>query len=398
VKIRKYMVESIKDAIEKIREELGPDAVILHSRRVSESGSATGRGMFEVTAAIEDGTAGEPGPAAVDSPRPIGQTVGEAFRNVPEIAERDDRGSVDFLISDDDAEGPVSHRPAPMKRVAGTGARGRPGKPGVLPEISMKLSEVHESMLSNDVDELVAESLVKTALEESRIVGDASVLDDCLPRSVERFVRCSGPIVAGGDRAKVVALVGPTGVGKTTTVSKLATNFVVLEGRSVALVTVDVQRSCAVQQLKIYADMLQAPFEVALNPVELRRAIRRHEDKDVILIDTGGRNPYKWISILELASFFKGIEDLEIHLVLSAATSSKENLSAVERFGALALSRILFTKIDETVDHGAIVNVASACRKPISYLTTGQSIPDDIEVAEYGRIVELISKPKDGKL
>ncbi len=252
-------------------------------------------------------------------------------------------------------------------------------------------------MLDNDVDELVAESLVKTALEDSRLVEGADLMREFLPRSLQDYVICSGPIRTPGPNPTVVALVGPTGVGKTTTTANLATNFSLIEKKSVALITVDIQRATSVQQLKAYAEMLRLPFEVALNPVELRQAIKKHSDVDLILIDTAGRSPYKWISILELASFFNGIEDMGIHLVLSAATRTKENLSAIERFEALAISSLLFTKIDEIGEHGGIINVASACRKPISYFTTGQNIPDDIEVATTERILTLVSKPKEGK-
>lgn len=266
-----------------------------------------------------------------------------------------------------------------------------------LPELSVKLSELHESMLDNEVDEFVAESLVKTALEQTRTARTGDIMTDFMPRSLEKFVKCAGPIRATGPGPKIVALVGPTGVGKTTAIAKLASGFEVLDGKKVALITVDIRRAAAVQQLRTYAEMLGVPFEVALNPVELRKAVKKHSNVDIILIDTAGRSPYKWLSILELASFFKGIEEIEIHLVLSAATRLRENLAAIERFSTLAVSRLLITKIDEINDYGEVLNIASSCGKAVSYLTTGQNIPDDIEVATHERIMELISKSRDDK-
>ena len=398
VKIKKFIVESMKEAIEKIREELGPDAVILHSRKTVQHGTGgNGQPMIEVTAAVEEHSSEDAMSGWTDRQQAASATIGGVFRELPDLNRKsNERRAVDFLISDKNEDNRPSKAAKPKSNSRKPAGMTR--NPEAIPEISMKLSQVHQSMLYNEVDEFVAESLVKTAMEESRLAKGDDLLADCLPRSLESFVGCSGPIETTGPGPKVVALIGPTGVGKTTTAAKLATNMTVLEHKSVVLVTVDIQRTSSVQQLKTYAEMLQVPFEIALNPVELRRAVRKHSDADVILIDTAGRSPYKWISILELASFFKGIEDLEIHLVLSAATNVKENLSAVERFGALAISRLLFTKIDEIGGYGPIVNVASLCRKPISYLATGQSIPDDIEIATSERILQLVSKPREGKL
>ena len=384
----------MKEAIDKIREELGPDAVILHSRNIEGSGA----GRIEVTAAIE-AEAGDAisayGNAAASA---TGNSAGNVFRGVPEITTTAKARNVDFLVSDEDV-GEAGSVIYPRKQSRQRRKQGPHGARSseALPEISMKLSEMHESMLKNDVDDFVAESLVKTAMAERDILTKGNIESEVLPRSVEKMIRCAGPIRASAVGPKIVALVGPTGVGKTTTIAKLGTRFAVMEGRSVAFITVDVQRSVAVQQLKMYADMLGTPFEVALNPVELRRAIKKFRNMEFIFIDTGGRSPYKWMSILELSSFFKGIEDLEIHLVLSAATSTNENVAAVERFSAIPVSRLIFTKIDEINDHGVVVNVSSRSNKPVSYFTMGQNVPDDIEIAEYGKISQLISKPRGQK-
>ncbi len=394
----------MKDAMEEIREDLGPDAVILHSRKIAgtDKTGAQGAAFFEVTAAIEEHSTEEIISKWDQQPKQGAATIGGAFAGVSDVGEKNSRPPhTDITTTHPDDEITFASSPSrpeqsvELRNETETGGGTR--DPMALPELSIKLSELHESMLNNEVDEFVAESLVKTALEQTRTAKTGDIMTDFMPRSLERFVKCAGPIRITGPGPKIVALVGPTGVGKTTAIAKLASAFEVLDRRSVALITVDIRRAAAVQQLRTYAEILRVPFEVALNPVELRRAVRKHSHVDIILIDTAGRSPYKWLSILELASFFNGIGDMEIHLVLSAATRLSENLAAIERFSALDVSRLLITKIDEINDYGEILNVASSCRKAISYLTTGQNVPDDIEVATHEKIMKLISQTRDEK-
>ena len=187
-----------------------------------------------------------------------------------------------------------------------------------------------------------------------------------------------------------MALVGPTGVGKTTTVAKLAANFKLNQGLRAGLVTVDTYRIAAVEQLRTYAEIIDLPLAVANTPGEMRRAIDQLGDVDLVLIDTAGRSPRDEVKIRELADFLHAAQPDEIHLVLSAVAGERSLRSAVERFAVARADRLILTKLDEADALGVILGVLGQANRPVSYITTGQGVPDDIEPAERGRLARLI--------
>ena len=193
---------------------------------------------------------------------------------------------------------------------------------------------------------------------------------------------------------KVAALIGPTGVGKTTTVAKLAANFALKEKYRVALVTADTYRIAAVEQLKTYADLIGIPIEVVYTPQELRSALYRHQDKQLVLIDTAGRSPANQPQMAELEALLAVDENIEKHLVLSATTKFSDCLQAVQRFQPSKPQKYLFTKLDEASNLGTLFNLMFHAPKTMSYLTTGQNVPDDIELADPNRLTTLMLRGK----
>jgi len=189
---------------------------------------------------------------------------------------------------------------------------------------------------------------------------------------------------------KVVALVGPTGVGKTTTIAKLATIAALRHQLPTALITVDTYRIGAVDQLKTYSEMLGAPMAVVNAPSDMPAALERFSDRAVIFVDTIGRSPGDRDRVNALRPFLSHIPQAETHLVVSAATKYEDALLTARSFGQLPLSRLIFSKIDESVCFGSIYNLAATTQLPLSYLTVGQEVPDDIEVTTPMRIAELL--------
>jgi flagellar biosynthesis protein FlhF len=203
---------------------------------------------------------------------------------------------------------------------------------------------------------------------------------------LEDEIAVTGPIVAAADTCRVVALVGPTGVGKTTTIAKLAANYRLREKRRVGLITVDTYRVAAVEQLRTYADIIDLPMEVVATPREMREAVARMSHLDLVLMDTAGRSPRDEVKIQELKSMLAEAKPDDVHLVLSSTAGAKSLTAAAERFADVGTTALLLTKIDEATSLGHLVTLLRACRLPVSYLTDGQNVPDDIQTADRRRL------------
>ncbi|MFQ5432804.1 MAG: hypothetical protein ACE5EN_09910, partial [Nitrospinota bacterium] len=186
------------------------------------------------------------------------------------------------------------------------------------------------------------------------------------------------PIGVYMNTPQLVALVGPTGSGKTTTKAKLAARLE-MRGKKVGLVTIDGYRIAAVEQLRIYAGLLNVPLEVALTPDELVTAINGFSSRDVVLIDTAGHSQRDGSRLKELESFLGDGMRIENHLVLSAAADKDALDEAVRNFGRLPLSGLIFTKLDETVKPGVVISQNMKTGLPVAYCATGQKVPEDIE-------------------
>jgi flagellar biosynthesis protein FlhF len=198
-------------------------------------------------------------------------------------------------------------------------------------------------------------------------------------------------ISSGLDMSKRTAiLIGPTGVGKTTTMAKLAAEYHFHQARSVGLVTINAYRIAAINQLKTYAQIMAMPLKVALTPEELRRCISDYSDMDLILVDTPGRSQLNSSDLRTLEEFLEAAQPADTHLLLSTSIKESDAHAVVENFAPQYVRQLIFTKLDETASFGNILNICTKTKKPISYLTTGQNVPDDIEVAEVDRLVDLL--------
>ncbi len=189
---------------------------------------------------------------------------------------------------------------------------------------------------------------------------------------------------------RIAALIGPTGVGKTTTLAKIAARFVLEQGISAALITADTYRISAVEQLKTYSDIIGLPLEIVYTPGELSKAIRKYRSKDLILIDTAGRSQHNDFQMKELEEFLSVNSRIEKHLVMSATTKQKDAEDILAKFSSCEPDRVIFTKTDETSSAGLILNLLYEKKMALSYLTNGQSVPDDILPASAEMLAELL--------
>jgi len=261
------------------------------------------------------------------------------------------------------------------------------------PNVPEELFELYLRLTSNGVAEDIAADVIKELQRQVRpehfTQGD--FVKDRLVELLEKLVTTTGPITRQKRSGPhVVALIGPTGVGKTTTLAKLAANLKLREKHRVGLITLDTFRIAAVDQLKRYADIIGSPLRVVNTAEELREAVKQMSDCDFLLIDTAGRSPKDTMKLNELRGLLSAVEPDEVHLVLSTTASEDAIELAVSRFSDVRVDKIIFTKIDETAHVGVVLNVVRKVNKSLSYITTGQDVPDDIEVGRGRRLAQLI--------
>jgi flagellar biosynthesis protein FlhF len=190
---------------------------------------------------------------------------------------------------------------------------------------------------------------------------------------------------------KVVMLIGPTGVGKTTTLAKLAARAIKNNQRA-AMINLDTYRIGAIEQIRIYSKIMGIPLDVASTIEELKRSLEKFREKDVIFMDTTGRNPRDKKYIEELRIIYGLGIPIETHLLMSASSDDDFLVEAYRHYKNLPIDCIAFTKADEAVKYGSIYNLASLYRKPVAYITTGQSVPADIEFPDSERLARMILK------
>jgi len=254
------------------------------------------------------------------------------------------------------------------------------------------LVHFYYQMLKQGVCEEIALELIKKLRQDLSpdALGDRDRVRDSLVSKIEKELLLAGPIDLVPGKTKIAAFVGPTGVGKTTTLAKLAALYALDKKRKVALVTIDTYRIAAVEQLKIYARIMGLSFKTVSSPAEFSQVVVQYADRDLILVDTAGRSPRDQFHIKELKDFLRQSFPIEVYLVMSI-THKEDNLSAIgSRFGLLPIDRIIFTKLDESYTYGSMVNQLFTIKKPLSYLTAGQRVPEDIEIATKERTISLI--------
>lgn len=266
------------------------------------------------------------------------------------------------------------------------------------PRVAEDVFEHYLQLVQSQVADELAEEIVARLQAGVRpeYLKNPAFVREKLAEQIEKLVPLSGPITRNKSTGPhVVALIGPTGVGKTTTIAKLAANLKLREHRRVGLITIDTYRIAAIDQLKKYADIIGSPLRVVASPEDLREAINSMNDCEFVLIDTAGRSPTDALKLSELKSFLNVAKPDEVHLVLSTTASQECIESAIAKFTEVRVDKIIFTKLDEAVHVGVVLNVMRKVNKTLSYVTTGQDVPDDIEIGSGRRLAQRILSQND---
>jgi flagellar biosynthesis protein FlhF len=391
MEVKTFRARSMQEALQLVRRTLGADATLLQAREVRSGlfGWLPGAQQVEVLASADVQvpcrlpSGGERIVAGRALP-PAGLPAAAGRLDIPPESrslEGDFRARFRAAIHADSAEPPSLveelSRPQP-----------RPPVPH-LPEAAFRL---FTDLIDAEIQEDLARELIDRVCQAAgpRDRTDPLVLKARLARMLEEEIRVCGPIVVRPGETRIVAVVGPTGVGKTTTVAKLAANYRLREHRRVGLITVDTYRIAAVEQLRTYADIIDLPMEVVATPRELRAAIDRLSGLELILIDTAGRSPRDELKIQELKSVLAECRADEVHLVLSCVSGGLCLRRTAAQFATLGVTALLLTKLDEAAALGGLLPLLRNARLPISYLTHGQNVPDDIEVAEVRKLARIM--------
>ncbi len=247
---------------------------------------------------------------------------------------------------------------------------------------ALRRQEVDEDILKDMAAKTAAGDMLIDSLDKRAPEVLAGYLDDKL--------NFAEGIKLNKHGVRIVALIGATGVGKTTTLAKIAARFVLEKNIRAALITADTYRISAVEQLKTYSDIIGLPLEIVYTPEELKVAIHRHRDKDLILIDTAGRSQHNEYQMKELQDFLAVDSRIEKHLVMSATTKNRDVADILEKFSVCKPGRVIFTKTDETSSLGMIVNLLADKDIALSFMTNGQSVPDDIVPATADKLAALL--------
>lgn len=385
--IKTFRAKTMQEALGLVRRELGPDAAVLHTRELN--GGLMRRMLFgrkyEVAASSNVNV-----PSRLPASMQQGARSTEHGVRIP-----------DASLQSVPAFHTIPHAPSPVldRQVAGQLDRLQGlidklcSQPAIAPrhDLPETLFHVFTDMIEAEVDESIARDLVDRIRNDSGLqVADTLLVKARIAQLLEDEIAVSGPLTTSSEKSRLVALVGPTGVGKTTTIAKLAANYRLREKKRVGLITVDTYRVAAVEQLRTYADIIDLPMEVVSTPREMREAVARMRHLDLVLMDTAGRSPRDEIRIQELRALLSEAEADDVLLVLSATAGTRSLVATAEKFAEVGTTGLLLTKLDEANSLGHLVALAQQCRLPITYLTDGQNVPDDIQVADRRQLAYLM--------
>jgi len=428
MEVKTFRAKSMREALQRVRTELGPDAAVLQTREIRPSAISRVFGkarQIEVTASLgvnvpsrlpsvpEQATAeAAPGQGSSASDMPSLSAVDRmpsrdlsAYSDTDPLVDRGEASPARIAATDPithDFETPENRELKTTTEIDVCDRMGqlqsmvdqlRHGAGTVTaPELPDGLFELFTDLIESDVGEELARELVERAKRElpPEELADKELARARVVQLIQKEIHVAGPIrVVPGSR-RLVALVGPTGVGKTTTIAKLAADFRLRQRRRVGLITVDTYRIAAVDQLQTYADIIDLPMEVVSTPREMRGAVDRLRDMDVVLMDTAGRSPRDEVRIQELKSMLAEAEADEVHLVLSATSGASNLVRTAERFAKVGSTSLILTKLDETTSLGNLLPLVRQTDLPLSYVTCGQNVPDDIEAADPHRLATAV--------
>jgi len=378
VKIKTYVAENIQEAFYKVKSEMGKDAVILKTKYIKKGGfmGLFAKRMVEVVAANDIKTNSElPLKQELPTFQPINAKSAESVEDAEIDDLKTDIKEVKKLLSELYLDTKVrqskkneidSSMPLPLKKY---------------------YDRLYEMEIDPDIIDMLI-SNVKNSISDADL-NDSAILYETLKKEIVSFVNDTEPILLP-NKNNIVAFVGPTGVGKTTTIAKLATHFSLYKNKKVALLTADTFRVGAIEQLQHYGDLLEIPVHVIHRQEDVKEILAELKDYDLLLVDTMGFNPNDRMKIKRLKGLLDALNPDDVYVVISAATKNRDLIDILNNYRELSYNKIIITKFDETKSYGVILNALKVGNCKLSYFTMGQNVPDDIELPSAGKIASMI--------
>lgn len=365
MKIKKYVAKSMPEAMNEIRKELGSEAVILNSKQIKTGGFL---GLFqtksiEVIAALDK----EPVVTKKQYEQEVKQTVHSANRGGTENKE-------------------VLTEIKQLKQLLATQSFQS------VNDFPPLFEKMHTYLLNQEVDKPIAKEIITSVIEranELSTVSDERIKQLTKNEIVNRMDHVSFNGITEGKQ--IIQFVGPTGVGKTTTLAKVAASNMLDEKKNIAFITTDTYRIAAIEQLKTYATILGVPVEVAYSMEDYKDALKKFAHYDLIFVDTAGRNfrDEKYVDELKNMIDFETYK-VETYLVQSLTAKAQDVIDIYEKFAAIPVEKVIFTKLDETLSYGSILNISRTKAIDIAYFTNGQDVPDDLLEPSAQMVSDLI--------
>lgn len=396
MQIKKYVASTLKEASQKMKSELGSEAIVLGTRIIENDPRYGGKKMFELTAGMDDNFV--PPAASLPSEEPRQTAAPRTFAD--ELASMSDKIFTQPKPSRQASSGPellnIDFSSVRKKEERGQRLPEIPGltdntqlSSGRGGRIEQALREVEETLHQREIQESTVQLIINQLRKYSDFLQPSNI-DNYVKSTISSMIPVSKFEVQKKNRSKLIALVGPTGVGKTTCIAKLAVISKILHNLNIGLISFDTFRLGAIDQLKIFAEISQIDLRVAYETSDVPGYINEFKKKDIVFIDTAGRSQNNTELLKDTKKFLTPLNVDEIYLALSTTSTTRNMLDVAEKFRVLNYNGIVFTKLDEAVSFGNILNVASTVNIPIKYLTNGQVIPDDIIAADSEFIANMI--------
>lgn len=397
--IKKYVVSTMNEAMMKINEEMGKDAIIISQRKVKKGGflGLFSKKLIEVTATASSKEENEENNKEFKDIKNSIKELNNNLNNKNVFHDEFYKSLRKATNSNLEAKNEENVKPISEPELELDEDIEKHKLLKEMKEMKKMLKNIsndgkikEESLIKKLIEKDINENLAKNISKKVENIEENIEVKEKLKIVMENMIKVSNDNIG-----KITALIGPTGVGKTTTIAKLAGRISLVDKKKVGLITIDTYRIGAVEQLKTYADIMNIPFRVVFSLKEMEKAVLDLKDCDVILIDTTGRSSKKVMQISELRAFINKVSPDNIHLVVSSTTKNRDIETIINGYKVLEYDDVIMTKLDETTTYGSILNISDISEKPISFITIGQDVPDDIKEATKDELIELILGDKN---